>query len=72
MTFNEHFNFQTERNQVRRDAYRKKLLDYYGGTFPMEYHRRVNKGRNKLNELREKWREKERLAMQLNDSMLPA
>jgi len=69
--FNDYVTVQDERNQIRKERYYRKLLDYYGGTFPMEYHRRVNKGRNKLMELRAKWREKETLPIQRNASILP-
>jgi len=66
------FNFQHEKNQIRKQIYYKKLLHYYGGTFPMEHTRRVNRGLEAQRQLRAYWREKERLPIQFNDSILPA
>jgi len=66
------FNFQHDQNQIRKQIYYKKLLHYYGGTFPMEHTRRVNRGLEAQRKLRAYWREKERLRIQFNDSILPA
>jgi len=49
--------YQTEANHFRQQRYYQKLLAYYGGTFPLAYQRRVNRGLEAQRKLRAYWRE---------------
>jgi len=64
------FNDQTEANHFRQQRYYQKLLTYYGGTFPLEYQRRVNRGLEAQRKLRAYWREREGLRHSLNLALL--
>jgi|GEM_PF-2061249 len=57
--------YQTEAysNEIRQQRYYQKLPAYYGGTFPLEYQRRVNRGLEAQRKLRAYWRERERLSL---------
>jgi len=59
MELEKYLNHQDERNQTRQRLYYQKLLVYYGGTFPLDYHRRVNRGLEAQRKLKAYWREKE-------------